>query len=185
MPAAARFNLNFSETQLLDSLNRVSDTLWQPVIERKGKNWSGIALRSHDGDPTTMEFSGVSYQDTPVVSDTLYFKEVMDSFQCDLFRVRLLVLHPGAAIGEHTDEAAENTPDQIRLHVPIITNDKVEFIVDGERLRLSPGEVWYVDTLRPHSLRNDGDAARVHLVIDCVVNDWVRQHLDAAMAQAA
>ena len=45
--------------------------------------------------------------------------------------------------------------------------------IAGEALRLLPGEVWFVDVSRPHSVANHGETPRVHLVLDCVVNEWV------------
>jgi hypothetical protein len=35
------------------------------------------------------------------------------------------------------------------------------------------GECWYLDSGLPHLVRNDGDERRVHLVMDCVVNDFI------------
>jgi hypothetical protein len=65
---------------------------------------------------------------------------------------------------------------QVRLHVPIITNDRVIFRVGGEEIRMLPGQVYYANFAKRHSVRNDGGEARLHLVMDLQVNDWLAQY---------
>ena len=45
---------------------------------------------------------------------------------------------------------------------------------------MGEGEAWYLNLNLRHSVVNSGPTPRVHLVIDCVVDDW----LDAALRQA-
>lgn len=48
-------------------------------------------------------------------------------------------------------------------------------------LRLGPGASVreHTDFNLRHRVANHGDAARIHLVVDCVVNDWLRETLEA------
>ena len=39
------------------------------------------------------------------------------------------------------------------------------------------GECWYLRLSEPHRVINDGDTDRVHLVIDAIVDDWMRNIL--------
>lgn len=58
-----------------------------------------------------------------------------------------------------------------RLHIPIITNDKCIFIVDNEKKQMKPGEIWEINNdLKSHSVKNDGDDDRIHLLIDYRIN---------------
>lgn len=63
---------------------------------------------------------------------------------------------------------------EVRLHVPITTHPDVAFFLGGERVVLQPGECWYLDFNRPHRVDNPSDTDRVHRVLDCDVNDWLR-----------
>jgi hypothetical protein len=84
---------------------------------------------------------------------------------------------PGAVIGEHRDvgdEAAGFAYRKVRLHVPIETNDRVVFHLAGRPVRMLPGRLYYCDFTRPHFVRNDGTEPRIHLVLDLVVNDFLR-----------
>lgn len=66
---------------------------------------------------------------------------------------------------------------QLRLHVPITTNPEVQFFLDAHRLDLKAGECWYLDFSLPHWIENRGATDRVHLVIDCELNGWLRDLL--------
>jgi hypothetical protein len=50
----------------------------------------------------------------------------------------------------------------------------MEFYLAGSRVVMGEGECWYLDLSQPHRLHNRGKTDRIHLVIDCVVNDWLR-----------
>jgi hypothetical protein len=96
----------------------------------------------------------------------------------------LLRLKAGSIIKEHTDSDL-NEEREIRIHVPVVTNPAVEFYLAGERVVMEEGQCWYLDLSRHHRVQNLGSTDRVHLVIDCVVNDWVKALLTACSAAPA
>ena len=104
-----------------------------------------------------------------------YFAQVLSHFECPLLSVRLLSLAPGAVIKEHTDNSLSLEDGEVRLHVPLLTSPQVEFMLNGVQVRLAPGETWYLNVNLPHSVSNKGAEPRVHMVADCVVNDWLRE----------
>ncbi len=55
-----------------------------------------------------------------------------------------------------------------RIHMPIVSTDKVEFTVGGEQQVMSQGELWEVNNAREHSVVNKGNDCRVHLIVDWV-----------------
>jgi Aspartyl/Asparaginyl beta-hydroxylase len=88
-------------------------------------------------------------------------------------------LAPGMIINLHYDTCPEVSClafKQVRLHVPIVTNDRVTFFVGGEKIKMQPGHLYYVNFSKRHYVRNDGDEARTHLVMDLQVNDWLGQY---------
>jgi hypothetical protein len=85
-----------------------------------------------------------------------------------------LRLEPGAHIHEHTDIGDGWEMGRVRLHVPIVTDERVDFFVDGRRVVMRPGELWYCDFTRPHRVHNRSDVGRVHMVLDLVVDEWLR-----------
>ena len=86
-------------------------------------------------------------------------------------------LEPEAKIHPHRDLSGAGLNNRIRFHVPIVTNDAVEFVVGGERVRMKPGDLWCLDTSYEHSVYNGGDASRVHLVIECDLTPALREKI--------
>ena len=78
------------------------------------------------------------------------------------------------AIKEHSDFNLSYEDGEVRVHIPIQTNAEVEFAVEGRPLPMGEGECWYINFNLPHRIHNRGTTDRVHLVIDCVLNDWLR-----------
>ncbi len=167
--------LEFDSARIANELGALSEGQWLGHFVRihYDTGWRGIGVRTRSGDPADLE-AGPAYVDTPLLARLPATKELIQSFRCGLKRVRFLKLEPGARIKEHIDLETGAGHDEVRLHVPIHTNQSVEFFSNGERIRMLPGECWFLDASYPHSLYNGGETDRIHLVIDCEVNDWLK-----------
>jgi hypothetical protein len=136
--------------------------------------WSAIGLISHEGNPHELLWVPGKYVKTPVLSQAPYLESIIDSFQCEKQRVRLMALQPGKNIYWHYDRSESIDTDVIaRFHIPIITNPGVQFQICHEDQIWRAGELWYGDFSFPHRLRNGGPAERIHLVLDLKVSDYV------------
>ena len=93
-------------------------------------------------------------------------------------------LTPGSRIKEHTDLALSVEEGSARFHIPVVTDTDVEFYLNGSRVVMDAGSVWYLRLSDPHSVYNGSDAERVHLVIDASVNDWMRTMMETALCGA-
>lgn len=150
-------------------------------------NWSVVPLRSIGGavnqvypDPTKTD----QYADTPLLARCHYLREIVEGFKCPLQAVRLLRLTAGSVIKEHRDFKLSFEEGELRLHIPITTNPDVDFIVAGRRVVMEPGECWYNNFSLPHSVVNRGPTDRIHLVIDCAVNDWLTDLFRRSLARS-
>lgn len=149
-------------------------------------DWSAIPLRSIGGradsiypDPSAKN----AFADTPLLTRCRYVREVLATLHCPLQAVRFLRLKTGSVIKEHRDHELGFEDGEVRLHIPVITNPEVEFVLNQVRVVMNEGECWYLNVNQPHRVANRGTADRVHLVIDCVVNDWLRNLLLSAAGQ--
>jgi hypothetical protein len=80
-------------------------------------------------------------------------------------RVMLARMAAGGEIKPHRDaNAAAKWPHKI--HVPLVTNDKVTFYVDGVGYHLPEGEAAEVNNMGVHAVKNDGDTDRIHLIFE-------------------
>ena len=50
---------------------------------------------------------------------------------------------------------------------------------------MQEGECWYLDLSLPHRVQNRSNVDRIHLVVDCLLNDWLRAIIDAGQEMAA
>jgi aspartyl/asparaginyl beta-hydroxylase len=136
--------------------------------------WSSIGLISHEGNPHELRRLPGKYVKTPALTLAPYLESIIDNFQCDKERVRIMALQPGKNIHWHYDPTESiDAGDNARLHIPIITNPGVQLQICHEDLIWRPGELWYGDFSFPHRLRNKGRAERIHLVLDLKVSDYV------------
>jgi len=122
----------------------------------------------------------VSFVDTPLLAACPYFRDVVAVFHCPLRSVRLMRLTPNSVIKEHSDPYLSFEDGTVRLHVPVTTSDDVAFFVNGTRVAMEAGSCWYLRLSDPHRVENNGATARVHLVIDALVNDWLTQAFETA-----
>jgi len=148
-------------------------------------DWSAVPLRSVGGrtdqiypDPTAKN----KFADTPLLARCPYIREVLDAIRCPQQAVRFLRLKVGSVIKEHRDHELGFEDGEVRLHIPVITNPQVEFVLNQIRVVMNEGECWYLNVNQPHRVANRGYADRIHLVIDCVVNDWLREVMLATAA---
>jgi hypothetical protein len=79
----------------------------------------------------------------------------------------LINLPKNKKILPHIDSGNEHFFKTKRIHVPITTNDKCNFIVGDEIVQMKQGEIWEIDNAnKVHSVINNGDTDRIHLLID-------------------
>lgn len=172
-----KFPVLFDVEKLQNDLKKIINTDWTDHYNKNdysGK-WTSIALMSQTGKADAifaLPNSDKKLIATDVLDSSLYFKEILDGFLFEKTAVRLLQLAVGAEIKPHSDHCLGYEDGSFRLHIPIITNSDVEFVLDGTRLIMNEGECWYIDANFIHSVANRGSRDRIHLVIDGIRNNW-------------
>jgi Aspartyl/Asparaginyl beta-hydroxylase len=143
-------------------------------------DWSGVALRAPVGGLTPLypDPAATGFADTPALAACPSTAATLASLACPVTSARFLRLGPGARITEHRDHKLRAADGEARLHAPLATGPDVTFLLDGRPVDMAPGEVWYLDLTMRHAVENRGPAPRVHLVVDCVVDDWLARLLD-------
>jgi len=80
-------------------------------------------------------------------------------------RVMLARMAPGGIIKPHRDaNPAAKWPHKI--HVPLVTNDRVTFFVDGVGYHFKEGEAVEVSNMAVHAVENAGGSDRIHLIFE-------------------
>ena len=182
MLSAVRLPLELDAEGLKADLAGFREDDWVPHFNTSyyEGDWSGIALRSVGGvakqlypDPAATD----PFADTENLGRCPSVRAALGALRCPLLSVRFLRLAAGASIREHRDYNLGFADGELRIHVPVESNPQVEFVLDGEQIDMREGEAWYLDLNLPHRVANRGSTDRVHLVVDCVVNDWLGELL--------
>jgi hypothetical protein len=173
---ALRLPRNYDVELLQRDLNTLQEVRRapQPGPYHQGE-WTGIALYSMGGKQSTFPSAAGTdhYQETEELQKAPYFRQILQELKCPKEVVRILFLPPDGHIKDHFDFHTSFQFGLLRLHIPIVTNPDVVFIIGGERINMQPGELWYGDFSKVHSVKNNSTVARVHMVIDVQINDFV------------
>jgi len=89
-----------------------------------------------------------------------------------VLRILLTKLTAGSKIDEHVD-FGYSLLNVHRIHIPIITNEDVDFYVGGTKKQMRAGEFWEIDNARKHAVENNSDEDRVHMIVD-----WMPNHAE-------
>jgi hypothetical protein len=110
----------------------------------------------------------ISLQDfaKPTSINNLTTLTVLEKLQAQGFfprRARIMKLSAGSSCVWHQD--GNKNVYQVRLHIPIFTNDKCFFdYEDGSHHLLADGTAYLLKINRPHRVRNEGLTDRYHFV---------------------
>ncbi len=186
-----QLDIQFSDGELqpiVDYCN--SEQQYSPVITKynKKENWKAISIKGFSKDPLVISKpnvlgvgSGGNLQETPLV-DRLQIRSILEKIPAMTERVRLMKLEAGTKISKHTDKVDKDIKSRkiIRLHVPVITDDQIKMISWLEKdnpteFKMKKGECWWLDVSKAHSVLNESDIDRVHLVIDVFVNNYMSE----------
>ena len=55
-----------------------------------------------------------------------------------------------------------------RIHVPITTNPRVRFMIDGQPFRLEVGQAYEINNQKVHSVMNKGEMDRITFIFDYI-----------------
>jgi hypothetical protein len=184
LPNRLKLPVSFSPPKLRAALEELESTAWIAsfVTQNYEENWDLLPLRGPQGaqHPVMMAYSDPAcdaFEDTPFLKEGSYFRQVLEAFPFELYSVRLMGLTPGSRIKEHTDLDLSPELGAVRLHIPVRTNEDVEFYLNDVRVHMREGECWYLRLSDPHRVYNGGDETRIHLVVDAPATPAVLEFL--------
>ncbi|HEV2682451.1 MAG TPA: aspartyl/asparaginyl beta-hydroxylase domain-containing protein [Rhodanobacter sp.] len=181
LPPYARLPLRFDAEALRTAVIALPEDAWQPHFNTGyyDGDWSGVALRAFDDAllplaPGSGEVRNTAHCDA-------FWNAQLARLETDLRSARLLRLGPGGCIREHHDYDLGRPDGDLRVHIPIVTDAQMDFLLDGRRVPMQVGECWFLDLSRPHRVENHGGCARIHLVVDCRPSPWLAAQIAAGI----
>lgn len=188
LPDRVRLPVSFDSARLARDLKALGGTEWIDhfLTDRYEGDWDVLPLRGpKDAIHPVMMIAttpGVKeFADAPALASCPCFRAVIDSFGAEVRGVRLLRLTPGSAIREHTDHEYTGDDGTLRIHIPVVTNPDVVFLLNGTRVVMEAGSAWVLRLADPHSVANNGTSDRVHMIVDLTMNDGLEAMLKSAV----
>lgn len=120
------------------------------------EGWPNVRILKHAG------WSHLGREATPVM------KEVIDRFYPTggaILRAMMARLPAGCSIDRHRDKHPSFSIAH-RIHVPLVTNPDVEFLVDEERVPTQENVAVEINNRLHHQVANRGATDRIHFIFD-------------------
>jgi len=147
------------------------------------KGWQGIPLINETGKGGS---EGLRYGGTAnvfkTIAETQYFpteylkksqllQELFGTLerkyntQCGL--ARILKLEKGGNIAPHIDYIHPSSRSKVRCHIPLVSQHPTIYMtIDERNYFLEPGNLYMTDVSKRHSVRNNSNIDRIHIVVD-------------------
>ncbi|MDX1556797.1 MAG: aspartyl/asparaginyl beta-hydroxylase domain-containing protein, partial [Xanthomonadales bacterium] len=154
--------LLFDVERLREEIAQFSEDEWMGHTTGFAGN-TAIPLISLDG-----EFNDAMHgpmKPTPALGRCPYIQQIMTTFGEVFGRSRLMRVAPGHTVPPHVD-VNYHWFNRVRIHIPITTTPDVLFHCGGKHVHMAPGEAWLFNSWMEHTVENNSDAMRVHLVLD-------------------
>jgi hypothetical protein len=166
------------------------DWVRHPARQNYDGEWYALPLRGPAGETHPIRLiypdtTATAFVDTPLLDRAPAVRAVLAEFRCALRTVRMLRLAPGSTIKRHEDNGLDPDHGMVRIHIPILTEPGVTFLLNDVPVAMAAGSAWYLRLSDPHEVLHRGTADRVHLVVDCWSNDWLLATLRAAAEASA
>lgn len=168
-PVCSRLMVKVDLAPLLAALAAIESSQWQAHFNQRyfDGDWSGVALISaEDAIGELTHGQGPATLRQPWLEDARW-QLGLQALGLDIRSARLLRLGAGAQIHEHRDYDLGGPDADMRLHIPLLSPEQVDFMLEGRRIPMRAGECWFLDLARPHCVDNHDTSPRIHLVLDC------------------
>lgn len=166
------------------------DALRSAVLSLDKAAWESNALRQtrYDVHKNTKSIvllftTGVGWPDIEVSRESGWdllsdiVQPIMDGILAKYYpaggtivRAMIANLTAGNVIGTHVDKDPSFHAGH-RIHVPIVTNRRVRFMIDGKPYQFQVGKVYELNNQSTHSVVNRGKEDRLTLIFDYVPAD--------------
>jgi len=187
----SRILITQNRLALQQEVNNLLAQTWVDHVNKK--DYEGIwdvlplrCLRQHAKAHILLQSFAIvaddDWENLPVLDQCPVIQSVLTYLQCPVKAARLMRLTAGAEIKPHRDHGLCMEQGEARLHMPIQTSDAVSFLVDKKIIPMRAGELWYFNADQVHEVYNRGNEDRINLVIDCIVNDWLREKILTGVA---
>lgn len=167
-------------TGLIDAVLGLDDGAWLANVNRQNdyevhRQTQSVVLVFCDGPVDDLEISKESGWQLLADAAVPVMHDLIGRFYPPggvIIRAMAAKLLSGGRINPHFDSHATFRHSH-RIHVPITTNNRVRFMIDGRPFRMKVGNAYEINNQKTHSVMNSGDEDRVTFIFDYLPPDRV------------
>ena len=165
LPDRIRLDRRYDVQRLHSDVNMIVSSLTQQFYIY----YMPVSLARDVQTPVTHDWAS-----EPMLKDCSYLHEIFAGFETEITSIRLMRLEAGAELKEHTDPTLDAAHREIvRLTLPVFSDDHVIFLLNGAKVEMKPGELWYMKLSERHSVHNNSPNERINMSIDVKWNEWI------------
>lgn len=151
-----------------------SETASIVMVFTHGENWPNSEIRKEPGWDRLADVA------IPIMHDIIARHYPPGG---TIIRAMAAKLKAGGKITPHKDRHP-SFHDGHRIHVPITTNPRVRFMIDGRPYQLKVGQAYEVNNQLQHSVANKGDEDRITFIFDYVPAEKLGRQVPVGKEQA-
>ncbi len=158
---------------LIDAVLSLDEDAWRLNVKRQRdydvhRQTESVVLVFCDGPPDALEVRKEAGWDLLADSAIPVMHELIARHYPaggTIIRAMAAKLFAGARINPHFDSHATFRASH-RIHVPITTNRRVRFTIDGRPFHLEVGQAYEINNQKTHSVINSGKDDRITFIFD-------------------
>ncbi|MDH3621255.1 MAG: aspartyl/asparaginyl beta-hydroxylase domain-containing protein [Gammaproteobacteria bacterium] len=165
---------------LIDAVLGLDDDAWFMNVNRQNdyevhKQTQSVVMVFCDGPPENLEVSKEAGWDLLAEAAIPIMHDLIGRYYPPggtIIRAMAAKLLSGGRINPHFDSHATFRASH-RIHVPITTNPRVRFTIDGRPFHLKVGQAYEINNQKTHSVINSGKEDRITFIFDYMPPDFV------------
>ena len=157
-----RLPLRYDGDRLLREVQQFDEQTWRDHPQGYAGNTT-IALIGAGGQD--IDAARGAMLPTEHLTRCPYIQQVFSSLNTVCGRARFMRVAGEARVPPHAD-LNFYWFQRVRVHIPIVTDARIQFICNGNSIHMGAAEAWIFDTWRTHRVENPTEIKRIHLVVD-------------------
>lgn len=165
---------------LIDAVLGLDANAWLMNVNRQQdydvhKRTQSVVMVFCDGPPTDLQISKEAGWNLLAEAAVPLMHDLIGQFYPPggtIIRAMAAKLLSGGRINPHFDSHASFRASH-RIHIPITTNPRVRFTIDGKPFHLKVGQAYEINNQNTHSVINSGKDDRITFIFDYMPPDLV------------
>jgi len=158
----------------------MSELPWKEAYsDYQSAGWKTASLLNATGNSDDVVVADCQAVHTDALRLMPATENLLRSLNLDYMWVRVARLEPNSFLWEHRDFSELKKVPRLRLHIPLQTHPDSYLVIAGQRIFMKSGFIWKLNPTFPHGVCNRSPVARLHLILDCYVNETIQRWLES------